>query len=112
MISVRTILSELTDLDVEAPPPPPPAPRDATLATAVRRHIEAVLRECHGNQVRAAARLGIVRSTLTKYLTRWRAADARDGVRCVHCAAKAEWVARPHDQGYYRCPACRVGFLA
>lgn len=112
MISVRTLLSELTDLDVEAPPPPPALPPDTTLATAIRRHVEAVLRQTHGNQIQAAARLGIVRSTLTKYLRRWREQDARTGVVCLHCATPAEWIAHPHDEGYYRCPRCRVGFMA
>jgi DNA-directed RNA polymerase subunit RPC12/RpoP len=111
MISVRTLLSELTDLDVEAPPAIP-LPQDRRLETAIRRHIESVLRETYGNQAKAAAILGIARSQLARHLRHWREEDAVVGVRCLNCGSAAEWVAHPDDEGYYRCPTCRVGFMA
>ena len=112
MISVRYLLRELTDLDLEAPTPPPPLPADATLAAAIRRHVETVLRQTYGNQAKAASLLGITRAVLARHLRTWREQDARTGVRCVHCGTGAEWISHPHDEGYYRCPRCRVGFVA
>lgn len=111
MISVRTLLAELTSLDVAAPPVPVRR-ADPTLDAAIRRHVEAILRQTYGNQAKAASLLGISRTNLATRLRRWQQADARTGVRCLHCAGPAVWVAHPREEGYYRCPRCRVGFMA
>lgn len=110
MISVRTLLAELTSLDVEAAPVPIPR-ADPTLDTAIRRHVEATLRQTYGNQAKAASLLGISRGNLATRLRRWQLADAQQGVRCLHCGApEVVWIAGTDGDGYYKCRVCRVGF--
>jgi len=91
-------------------PPPQSAPVPSRrLDHAIRRHIEAVLLEMHGNQTLAASELGISRSQLQERLNRWARKDGADGAKCLHCG----WhrlIKVDGPDGYYKCLRCRSGF--
>lgn len=81
------------------------------LEWVIRRHVEVVLAEWHGNQTAAAAALGISRTQLYTWLKRWAKDDGTDTVCCPHCGAtRIIRAGGPGPDWYYRCLKCRSGF--